>query len=68
MIKNIIYIDDIDGEIQNSPLADPFDVSARQIAEAIGKAEGISVEEAGLLKKWLSDYIEYNLLNEEVQL
>lgn len=68
MIKNLYPYGDEAGEPSQYPPDDPFDVSARQIASAISRTEGISIDEAELLKQWLTNFIQDNLRNEEIQL
>ena len=68
MIKNYLYGEDIINDPEGAPLDDPFDVSARQIASAISRTEGISIDDAELLKQWLTNFIQDNINNEEIQL
>lgn len=68
-IRNLFYPYGEDaGEPEQSPLDDPFDVHARQIALAVGMTEGISIDDAELLKQWLTNFIQDNINNEEIQL
>ena len=68
MIKNLYPYGEDAGEPEQSPLDDPFDVTARQIALAVSRTEGISIDDAELLKQWLTNFIQDNINSEEIQL
>ena len=68
MIKNYLYGEDIINDPEGAPPDDPFDVHAREVALAISKQHGISIDEAELLKQWLINFIQDNINNNEIQL